>query len=132
MPETRQILIVDDDEFLRKLLQMNLKQKLKNCSVLMAESGETGIMKLEEKGIHVDLILVDLIMTGMNGFQFISRVRENPKFKNTPILVMTARSCNEDVNEAMALGAKDVLIKPFVPEELIRRIEQWLCLDKPE
>jgi DNA-binding response OmpR family regulator len=126
MAVSRQILIVDDDEFLRKLLQMNLNKKIKNYSVLMAESGEAGLKILEDESTQVELIVVDLIMTGINGFQFIKKVKENPRYADLPILVMTARSCNEDVNEALSLGAKDVLVKPFIPEDLIRRIESYL------
>ncbi|MEW6684903.1 MAG: response regulator [Candidatus Edwardsbacteria bacterium] len=114
------ILIVDDDSRFRKILEFTLKE-----SGYHPSSAENGIKALElMKEKHYDLILADLKMPGMNGIEFLQRVKEiNP---NIEVVMITAYASISSALEAMKLGAYDYITKPFKREEILPVIERAL------
>lgn len=114
------LLIVDDDERIRSLLQQFLIQS--DYLVSTAENAEQAITLLS--AIEFDLIILDVMMPGQDGISFTAKLR-NLK-NNTPILLLTARGEIEDRIKGLEAGADDYLPKPFEPKELLLRINAIL------
>ena len=114
------LLIVDDDERIRSLLQQFLIQS--NYLVSTAEDAEQARKLLS--AIEFDLIILDVMMPGQDGISFTAGLR---KLKNTtPVLLLTARGETEDRIKGLEAGADDYLPKPFEPKELLLRINAIL------
>ncbi len=113
------ILVVDDDEGIRSLVKKYLNEN--RYIVNTAESAEDASKKI--KIIKFDLIILDIMMPGKNGLEFI---QENKKKLDTPIILLTAKGQANERVEGLELGADDYLAKPFEPKELILRIKNIL------
>ena len=114
------ILVVDDDVWFRTPASMILRQG--GHHVDTAASGEDALRLLES--IHPDLILLDLMMPGMGGLNFLRRLRADERFAAMPVVVLSAWADGEPGTEALALGAKACLLKGSFPlPELINRLE---------
>lgn len=117
------ILIVEDDKFLRELLSRKLQEE--KMDIVQAIDGEEGLKKAEEE--LPDLILLDLILPGINGFEVLKKLKENPKTANISVIVLSNLGQKEDVERALTLGAKDYLIKAnFTLEEIFDKIKKFL------
>lgn len=103
------ILLVDDNSDIREYITSILKAQYK---VIAAHNG-TKAMALIESGFRPDLILADLMMPEMNGFELLSRIRENEMLASTPFIMLSARASEEDKILGMRYGVDDYLIKPF-------------------
>lgn len=112
-------MVVEDEENLRRALQFNLKKE--NYEVFVAANGEEAISLFHEK--RPDLILLDLMLPGLAGWEVMRRIRSS---SNVPILILTARSQEEDKIEGFNLGADDYITKPFSLAELKARIRAHL------
>ncbi|MDY7032013.1 MAG: PAS domain S-box protein [Thermodesulfobacteriota bacterium] len=120
MEEKFRILIVDDDKIVREYIKEILE--IRNYNVIEAQSGEDALGLLEAKGrIHV--MLLDISMPGMDGFDVLAAIRNNPKHENLKIIMLTGRSQTQKKVKALSAGASDYVIKPFESDELIARIE---------
>ncbi|MGE4555155.1 MAG: response regulator transcription factor [Candidatus Paceibacterota bacterium] len=118
------ILIVEDDKFLRELLLSRLSKE-KEFSIVVAQDGEEGFRKAKEE--KPDLVLLDLILPGMDGFEVLKKIKEDPITADTKVIVLSNLGQNEDLERAMNLGAKDYLVKAhFTLEEIINKIRQYL------
>ena len=113
------ILVVDDDEGIRSLLKKYLNEN--NYIITTAESSENASEKI--KIIKFDLIILDIMMPGKNGLEFIA---ENKKKFETPIILLTAKGQANERIEGLEQGADDYLAKPFEPKELLLRIKNIL------
>ena len=113
------ILVVDDDEGIRSLVKKYLNEN--NYLVTTADSAEDANEKI--KIIKFDLIILDIMMPGKNGLEFI---QENKKKLETPIILLTAKGDAKERIEGLEIGADDYLPKPFEPKELILRIQNIL------
>lgn len=117
------ILIVEDDKFLRELLSRKLQDE--KMDIMQAIDGEEGLVKAQEE--LPELILLDLILPGINGFDVLKKLKENPKTANIPVIVLSNLGQKEDVERALTLGAKDYLIKAnFTLEEIFDKIKKYL------
>ena len=116
------ILIVEDDEDILELISYNLNKNA--YKVLSSSSGENGLEKLEKN--NPELILLDLMLPGIDGFEFCKKVKANEKTKNIPIIMLTARGEDADIVTGLELGADDYITKPFSPSILIARIKSVL------
>ncbi|WP_440919995.1 response regulator [Candidatus Pelagibacter sp.] len=117
------ILVVDDDDGIRSLVKKFLNEN--NYLVTTADSAEDASDKI--KIIKFDLIVLDIMMPGKNGLEFIE---ENKKNLDTPIILLTAKGEAKERIEGLEVGADDYLPKPFEPKELILRIKN--ILDKTQ
>ncbi len=113
------ILVVDDDDGIRSLVKKFLNEN--NYLVTTADSAEDASEKI--KIINFDLIVLDIMMPGKNGLEFIE---ENKKNLDTPIILLTAKGEAKERIEGLEVGADDYLPKPFEPKELILRIKNIL------
>ena len=117
------ILVVDDDEGIRSLVKKYLNEN--KYIVNTAESAEEASKKI--KIIKFDLIILDIMMPGKNGLEFI---QENKKKLDTPIILLTAKGQANERVKGLEIGADDYLAKPFEPKELILRIKNILSKTK--
>ena len=113
------ILVVDDDDGIRSLVKKYLNEN--NFLISTAENAENAKKKIEL--IKFDLIILDIMMPGKSGLEFI---QENKKKLDTPIILLTAKGEPSERIEGLEIGADDYLPKPFEPKELILRIKNIL------
>lgn len=114
----KKILIIDDSELMVKLITDILQER--NYRVVSASDGFHGLRKVTEE--KPDLVLLDIVMPGMNGFEVCKILRENPVNNLMPIIMLTAQENEDDKLTGLELGADDYIIKPFNPRELLSRI----------
>ena len=119
----KKILIIVDDKFLRELISRKLKEE--GFDIGEAIDGEEGIKKVKEE--NPDLVLLDLILPGIDGFEVLSKVKEDPKISSIPIIILSNLGQREEVEKGLKLGAIDYLIKAhFTPGEIIEKIKSVL------
>ena len=119
MIKEREILVVDDSFY--TILFLNELLTMKGYHVVTANSGAEGLQKL---GIRIpDLVLLDLMMPGMDGYQVLQLMKGNPLWQNTPVIILSACADPNEVNRTLKLGAFAFLAKPVVVDELLDRIE---------
>src|SRR5512144_1378947 len=112
------VLLIDDEQFYFKLIRKALKEA--DYDLEYAASGNEGLMKIP--AFNPELIIVDLKLPGMDGFQVLERLRRDSKFTHIPVIVITAQDELSEKLKAFELGADDYLVKPFQPEELVARM----------
>ncbi|MDX8390261.1 MAG: response regulator [Mariprofundaceae bacterium] len=112
------ILVVDDSSMMRKLIARSIE--VKGATVIEAEDGISALEVIEQE--HVDLLITDLVMPGMDGIDLVSYIRHDLGNHEIPIILLTAVADQSIQIEALRLGVDDFLIKPFSREELISRI----------
>ena len=123
MEPKKTILIVEDDKFLRELISRKLSGE--GFDALEAVDGEEGIKKIKEG--KPDLVLLDLILPGIDGFEFLAKAREDPETSSIPIIILSNLGQREEVDKGLKLGAVDYLIKAhFTPGEIIEKIKNVL------
>jgi len=88
------------------------------------ENGEEALAAIKTE--KPDLILLDVMMPVMNGYEVLRRVKEDENLKNIPVVMLTARAQEKDVVKGIDLGADDYIIKPFHPAELLARVKRIL------
>ena len=115
------ILVIDDEKSIRILLDNFLS---KEYEVITKSGGSEGLDWLE--GNIPDLIICDIQMPNMDGYQFVERVRERGYTKHTPILMLSGAESSKERIKCYKLGAQDFLVKPFNPEELNELIKKNL------
>src|SRR3989344_5514735 len=127
MAQTK-VLIVDDDEFLLEMYAL----KFKECGfeVNTAKDGADAVKKAKE--CRPDVILMDVVMPKMDGFDLLRTLKKDHMAPDTITLVLTNLGQKEDVEKGMRLGATDYIIKAhFTPSEVVRRVEGLLAKKKP-
>lgn len=119
----KEILIVDDDDLSRKLISRLVSKEFDYEIV----SKSNGIEALEYAQEHVpQLIILDLMLPGMNGFEILKKVREDQKFEHTKVVLVSAKSRSEDIERGFDLTADEYITKPFQPKEFAARIRKLL------
>ncbi len=113
------ILVVEDEDAIREMLVMVLEQA--NLSVIAVGSAEQARESLADN--MVDLIILDWMLPGISGVELARRLKNEPGYKELPIILLTARGEEEDKIRGLEIGADDYVTKPFSPKELIARIK---------
>ncbi|WP_196493790.1 response regulator [Ornithinibacillus caprae] len=116
-------LIVDDD--VRNVYALSSILEVQGMDVSFAENGLEGLEMLKSTP-GIDIVLMDIMMPEMDGYEAITRIREIPSFKELPIIALTAKAMIEDREKCLAAGASDYIVKPINPEQLISLIKVWL------
>ncbi len=119
---SKKIIVVDDEADLRRMLAYHLERE--GFESVLAENGAEAIKKIQEGGI--DLMILDLMMPGENGFQICRRIRSQAATVYLPIILLTARDAENDKVFGLESGADDYVTKPFSPKELMARIKALL------
>lgn len=115
------VVVIDDDPDLRRLLQLTMEFTA-GWQVHLAADGEEGIALTRQ--IRPDVVVIDLMMPGLDGYDVCRRLREDPITAAIPMVLLTARTA-VDQNRLAGVGAAGVLFKPFEPEELTTRILEF-------
>jgi len=115
------ILVVDDDPDICALLQFKLEGS--GHTVLVERDGEAALSAIDRES--VDLVLLDWMMPRMSGLEVCLALRERPV--RPPVLLLTAKGQEKDVERGLAVGADDYILKPFSPREIVARIATALA-----
>ncbi|MEZ4587111.1 MAG: response regulator [Gemmatimonadales bacterium] len=119
-PDLLQALVIEDDAFVAAMVKHRLTRA--GFNVRSATTGTTGLAALKEA--PTDLVVLDLNLPEVNGFQVLERLRADAEHHTTPVLILTASGAEKDLVRAFALGADDYLVKPFSPTELLARVQR--------
>lgn len=117
----KKILLVDDERDIVEFLKYNLEKE--DFEVVVSLNGEDALNKLSE---YPDLIILDIMMPIMDGFETCQRIRENKNFKHTPIIFLTAKAGEANEIKGLEIGASDYIQKPISPKKLIARVKSNL------
>lgn len=121
------VLLVEDDSFISKMYETKLT--LKNFEVVTAADGEAGVRLAQTE--HPDIILLDIMLPKMDGWQVLEYLKEKDEVKNIPVLLLTNLGAQEDIERGLKLGAADYMIKAhFIPSEVIDKIKQLVSKSK--
>ena len=120
----KRILIVDDDAFIRRPLEFLLKRA--GFDTDMASDGEACLASMER--CRPDLVCLDLMMPGRDGFSTLEEIRRRTHLEATPVILLSAKGQDHDIARGMALGAVDFVPKPYSPKDLLNRIKSVLEL----
>ena len=116
------ILIVDDTRENRELLEALLQTV--NCTLLMAQDGATALAVAAHE--YLDLILCDVMMPGMTGYEVVTRLRADSATRDIPVIICSSLDDPNSRSHAISMGADDVLKKPLTSAELLPRVRLWL------
>jgi len=122
------ILIIEDDKFLRELITRKLQSE--KFEITSAIDGESGLELVEKE--RPDLVLLDLILPGINGFEVLGKIKENEAIASIPVIILSNLGQKDDIEKGMGLGAVDYLVKAhFTPNEIIAKINEVLARTSP-
>ncbi len=122
MSDTKKILIVDDEQDIVETLKFMLEAQGYEC--YCAYDGEAGLSMAKE--IIPDLMILDVMMPKMNGYKISRLLKYDTKYKDIPILMVTARSQEEDKLIGQETGANEYITKPFDLDEVIEKVKEYL------
>jgi CheY-like chemotaxis protein len=117
------VMVVEDEPENRLFIGLMLRTE--GYEVVEAEDGPAAFGHLTA-GTEPDLILLDVMMPGLNGWQVFEKLREEPRWRGIPVVMLTALAQRADVERAVQLGVDGYLTKPFEPADLIHTIEETL------
>ncbi|MBT4484620.1 MAG: response regulator [Candidatus Latescibacteria bacterium] len=114
------VLVIDDQQEIRELIYVSLRGT--EFEVIEASNGRGGILAAKDK--KPDVILLDIMMPGFDGYMTCKVFKRNPDTKDIPVIFMTAKKEREDIKKALAAGASDYIMKPFDPSDLMTRLRR--------
>jgi len=120
---TYKVLVVEDSPTMRQLIVFALK-RIRGLSIVEANDGVDGLKKLSSD--RFDLILTDINMPIMDGLKLVSLARNDPGYKEVPIVIITTEGANEDRERALAIGANDYITKPIQTVKIIEIAKKLL------
>ncbi len=116
------ILVADDSPSIRKFVSFSLT--MQGYEVISACDGMEALEKLPNA--KVDLVVTDLNMPNMDGFELIKAIRANPEYEELPIIILSSLSSSEDIEKGMSCGANSYLVKPFDPKRMQYEVSKYL------
>lgn len=122
------VLVVDDDPHSREIVRTFLESR--GYRVVTAPRGEDALVRIEE--MRPDIVLLDVMMPGMDGWAVARHIRDHPDCERTRIIMLTARGDFMDKHEGLRAGAHDYLVKPVGLEELLHHVERNLSAREPD
>ena len=125
MKYKKTILIIDDVKYIRDILWFSLKQE--GYKPILAENGQKGLDCLFDKENQVDLVILDVMMPKMDGFQVLEKIRasDHPASR-TPVIMLTAKAQKEDVIKGLSVGACDYILKPYKFPDLLSKVQNLI------
>ena len=119
----KKILVIDDDEMNLQIAKMIFEKKL-SCEVICTDNGKDGVEILRRE--QVNLVLLDIMMPEQDGIETLEKIRDDESLKKVSVMMLTAANGIENLKKVYTLGVKDYIKKPFLPADLIRRVEKKL------
>lgn len=123
----RTVLVIEDNDLNREIL---CEMLFPDYFVLQAENGKTGLKLLEENKTKISLILLDIQMPVMNGYEFLDAVRDKPEYANIPIIITTSSAAATDEIKCLESGATDFVSKPYNPDVVLKRVASMIRLSE--
>jgi len=117
------VLIVDDD--VRNIFALSSVLERRGMKVVSASTGHEAIATLKSTP-EVSIVLMDIMMPGMDGYETMQFIRQNPKYRRLPIIALTAKAMKGDREKCLEAGASDYLAKPVNTEQLLSALRMWL------
>lgn len=118
----KRILLIDDEPDVLDLIKSRLE--INDYEVITALNGEEGIKRAQE--VRPDLILLDIIMPGKDGFEVCRELKVNFSTKDIPVIFLSAKGREDDAFEGLRLGAVNYIVKPYDPKELLDKVDKAL------
>jgi len=118
------VFVVDDEPLNTRLIQVNLQ--VKGYKIEIAHDGVEALEALESGRVKPDLMLLDLTMPYMDGFELLNRIKANSELSAIPVVILSARAHDKDVVIGHAIGAERYLTKPINPTELVKTVRDVL------
>ncbi len=122
MAPGKRILICDDDPVILRLLQVNLE--LEGYEVVLANNGEQALEVAQAE--NPDLIILDIMMPRLDGYQTAERLKGSPSTRDTPVIFLSARAQASDIDRGRQFGVEEYLTKPFDPSDLLDVVERLI------
>ncbi len=118
------VLVADDEKDIRRLISFTLERS--GFEVVEAIDGKQALETALQ--IKPDIILLDVMMPQMDGYEVCRRLRAEPDMTSTPVLFLSAKGQNHEIGEGLSAGATDYIVKPFFPRDLIAKVKEILGL----
>jgi CheY-like chemotaxis protein len=118
---TKKVLVVDDEFTIRELVELSLEPEY---TVLKAATGMEALTLLSESP---DLIILDIMMPKMDGYEVCRRIKSDERTKHVPVIMLTAKHAIDDLKEAIRADCDEYITKPFEPELLKKRVDAYLA-----
>lgn len=122
MTQKKKILLIEDEEDIASVVK--LQADLSGYRLHVETDGIAGYRAVERE--HPDLVLLDIMLPGQNGFDVCRKIKSNPELKNIPIIILTAKGEELDIVLGLELGADDYIVKPFSPKVLFSKVKTVL------
>ena len=119
---SRKILVIDDDPVGTRLIEYTLKQR--GYQVLAAQNGVEGLKKARNE--EPDLIILNVMLPGMDGFQLLSILKENDETAHIPVVLISSLAGEQDILKGLEIGATDYVLKPFSPRVLHLKVKKLI------
>ena len=116
------ILVVDDEEYIQHILHFSFSAE--GYEVEIASDGEEAVQKA--KNVKPDVIVLDIMMPKMDGYEACRRLKADPKTRDIPVILLTAKGRDVDRKLGAEAGADDYVVKPFSPGRLIERVDDFM------
>jgi two-component system alkaline phosphatase synthesis response regulator PhoP len=116
------VLVVDDEVYILHILDFSLNAE--GYEVITAEDGEQGLAKAKSE--QPDLVVLDVMMPKIDGYEACRKLKQDPKMKDVPVILLTAKGRDIDRKLGLEVGADDYITKPFSPNKLIEKIGSFL------
>ena len=128
------VLVIDDDPDIRELVIWKLRQA--GYATLAEGNGEAGLVAAcrdtgPDPSQPPDLVLVDWMMPKLSGIDVCRALRDNPRTAHIPVILLTAKAEEAEIERGLAAGADDYIVKPFSPKEMLTRVEALLARTSP-
>ena len=121
-PKRKRVLVVEDTEAVQLMIRRWIS--LEGYEVDLVSTGQEALERIEV--LAPDLILLDVMMPGINGYAVCRKLRQNERTKNTPIIIVTALPAARDSDEGRLSGANEVMVKPLDGDELVKKVRSYL------
>ncbi|MBK1812432.1 response regulator [Clostridium sp. YIM B02505] len=122
----KKLMIVDDDNNIRLLIKQTLEE-LEGIDIREANNAEDALHMVQES--KPDLILLDVTLPNMNGYQFLEKIKQSPELESIKIFMITAKAQEKEINIGIGLGANLYITKPFDPEYLLINTCEYLNIN---
>ena len=119
-PEGKTVLVADDDPVILRLIQVNLE--LEGYNVLTANNGQEAVDQAAAE--HPDLVILDIMMPRLDGYQACEQLKKNGETQAIPVIFLSAKAQQSDIEKGKSFGVADYLTKPFDPSELLEVVER--------
>lgn len=116
------LLIVDDDPFTASLLEFMFQRE--QYDVTLLQDGQAALAYIEHRD-PVPVVLLEIMLPHVNGFDLLRAIRQHPAWRDTKVVMLSAKDQIVDIKKAFELGADDYVVKPFDPEELLARVRRF-------